>query len=60
MLLFHVGMVKGRKVTHPLASRIKRMMQTDDEVGKIAQPTPVLIGAALGQPHPAHKAEQTQ
>ncbi|KAK9822368.1 hypothetical protein WJX81_002563 [Elliptochloris bilobata] len=39
-------MVKSRKVTHPLAPRIKRMMQTDDEVGKIAQPTPVLIGRA--------------
>lgn len=27
-----------------LASRIKKMMQTDDDVGKISQATPVLIG----------------
>jgi hypothetical protein len=33
----------GRKA-HPLAARIKKMMQTDDDVGKIAQATPVMIG----------------
>lgn len=27
----------------PLVSRIKRMMQADEEVGKIAQATPLLI-----------------
>ena len=32
------------KKAHPLAARIKRMMQTDEEVGKIAQATPVMIG----------------
>jgi hypothetical protein len=30
-----------------LASRIKRLMQADDEVGKIAQATPIVIGKAL-------------
>ena len=30
---------------HPLAARIKRLMQTDEDVGKIAQATPALIGA---------------
>lgn len=30
--------------THPLAARIKRLMQKDEEVGKIAQATPVVIG----------------
>lgn len=28
---------------NPVAARIKRMMQADDEVGKIAQATPVLV-----------------
>jgi hypothetical protein len=33
----------GRKA-HPLAARIKKMMQKDNEVGKISQATPVMIG----------------
>lgn len=33
----------GRKA-HPLAARIKKMMQTDEDVGKISQATPVMIG----------------
>eukprot|EP00210_Caulerpa_lentillifera_P002735 g2614.t1 len=36
----------GRK-SHPLATRIKRLMQKDDEVGRIASVTPVLISRAL-------------
>lgn len=36
----------GRKA-HPLAARIKKMMQTDEDVGKIAQATPVMIGWTL-------------
>lgn len=32
------------KKSHPLASRIKRVMQGNDEVGKIAQATPFLMG----------------
>ncbi|KAF6252925.1 histone-fold-containing protein [Scenedesmus sp. NREL 46B-D3] len=36
----------GRKA-HPLAARIKKMMQTDDDVGKIAQATPVMIARAM-------------
>lgn len=43
----------GRK-QHPLASRIKKLMQTDEEVGKIASATPVLIGA---WPYPAREPE---
>jgi hypothetical protein len=35
--------MKARKIC-PLAARIKRLMQADDEVGKIAQATPVLLG----------------
>ena len=30
-----------------LAARIKRIMQKDDDVGKIAQATPVLIGGEV-------------
>jgi hypothetical protein len=33
----------GRK-GHPLAARIKKIMQTDEDVGKIAQATPIMIG----------------
>ncbi|CAD7704499.1 unnamed protein product [Ostreobium quekettii] len=36
----------GRK-NHPLAARIKRLMQKDEDVGRIAQATPVLIGRAM-------------
>lgn len=36
----------GRK-QHPLAARIKRIMQTDEDVGKIAAATPILICRAL-------------
>lgn len=35
--------MKGR-TGGSLAPRIKKLMQADDEVGKIAQATPVLIG----------------
>jgi hypothetical protein len=28
---------------NPVAARIKKMMQADDDVGKIAQATPVLV-----------------
>lgn len=56
----------GRK-GHPLAARIKKIMQTDEDVGKIAQATPIMIGAipalsccsaaafpASSVPHPTH------
>jgi hypothetical protein len=33
----------GRKA-HPLAARIKKIMQADQDVGKIAQATPIMIG----------------
>lgn len=36
--------MKGKKLTHPFAPRIKKMMQADDDVGKIAQASPVLLG----------------
>lgn len=36
----------GRK-QNPLSARVKRMMQADVEVGKIAGPTPALISANL-------------
>jgi hypothetical protein len=32
------------KKAHPLAARIKKLMQKDEDVGKIAQATPLLIG----------------
>ena len=35
-----------KRKAHPLAPRIKRLMQTDEDVGKIAQATPHLIGSA--------------
>ncbi len=38
------NMAGNSKSLKPLAARIKKMMQTSDDVGKIAQATPVLIG----------------
>ena len=35
-----------KRKTHPLAPRIKRLIQSDEDVGKIAQATPHLIGMA--------------
>ena len=35
------------KKSNPLAARIKKVMQADEDVGKIAQATPVLIGDYL-------------
>jgi hypothetical protein len=45
----------GRK-GHPLAARIKKIMQADEEVGKIAQATPLMIGESLGMPQRAWTA----
>lgn len=39
------SMVGSRQ--HPLAARIKRLMQTDEDVGKIAQAAPSLLGKSL-------------
>jgi Dr1-associated corepressor len=36
----------GRK-QHPLAARIKKMMQADEDVGRIAQASPTLISTLL-------------
>ncbi|KAK6454884.1 histone-fold-containing protein [Scheffersomyces xylosifermentans] len=33
--------------THFPAARIKKIMQSDDEVGKVAQATPIIVGRAL-------------
>ncbi len=52
-----------KRKTHPLAPRIKRLMQTDEDVGKIAQATPHLIGTAykldalphMSPPQSSHK-----
>ncbi|KAK6203447.1 histone-fold-containing protein [Scheffersomyces amazonensis] len=33
--------------THFPAARIKKIMQSDDEIGKVAQATPVIVGRAL-------------
>lgn len=38
--------MKGKRVNHPFAPRIKKLMQADEDVGKIAQATPVLLGTA--------------
>lgn len=35
--------MKGKR-GNPLASRIKKVMQADEDVGRIAQATPILIG----------------
>lgn len=39
--------VKGKVFRNnaPLTSRVKKMMQSDEDVGKVAKATPVLIGA---------------
>lgn len=39
--------MKGKKLNHPLSARIKKIMQADEDVGKIAQATPVLLGTDL-------------
>ena len=46
---------------NPVAARIKKIMQADDEVGKIAQATPVLVCAfpsislsTVTSPHVSH------
>lgn len=41
------GPVRRARKTNPLANRIKRLMQTDEDVGKIAQAAPALIGKAM-------------
>lgn len=33
--------------THFPAARIKKLMQSDEEIGKVAQATPVVVGRAL-------------
>lgn len=38
---------RARPKPNALASKIKKLMQSDDDVGKIAQATPCLIGRAL-------------
>ena len=39
---------KGIKASATLQARIKKMMQSDDDVGKVAKAAPVLIGAGKG------------
>lgn len=51
------------KKQHALASRVKRIMQSDEDVGKIAQATPVLIGEPprlSSRPAPATAAAPRQ
>ncbi len=38
---------KGTTHNTALHARIKRMMQSDEDVGKVAKPTPVIIAKAL-------------
>lgn len=40
------GAARKARKPNPLANRIKRLMQTDEDVGKIAQASPALIGSA--------------
>ena len=40
---------KGLKASASLQARIKKMMQSDEDVGKVAKAAPVLIGARLGR-----------
>lgn len=39
--------MRAKKIC-PLATRIKKLMQADEDVGKISQATPVVIGASSG------------
>lgn len=39
----------GGRRSHPLAARIKRLMQKDDDVGRIAFATPILISPELSR-----------
>jgi hypothetical protein len=41
----HRGTTTMVKKAHPLAARIKKMMKADEDVGKIAHATPIMIGA---------------
>ena len=44
--------MKTKKSTHPLAARVKKMMQADEDIGKIAQASPVLVGEySIGNHH---------
>ncbi len=36
--------MKGKRLNHPFSARIKKIMQADEDVGKIAQATPVVLG----------------
>lgn len=36
---------KGMKASTNLQARIKKMMQSDEDVGKVSKASPVLIGA---------------
>ena len=38
--------MSGNRKNNTLANRIKRMMQSDEDVGKISQQTPTVIGKA--------------
>jgi Histone-like transcription factor (CBF/NF-Y) and archaeal histone len=42
------GAARKARKANPLANRIKRLMQTDEDVGKIAQASPALIGRRCG------------
>ncbi|AOA62268.1 NC2 transcription regulator complex subunit [Komagataella phaffii CBS 7435] len=37
----------NRIKTHFPSARIKKLMQSDDDIGKVAQATPVVVGRAL-------------
>lgn len=43
----------GIKASSNLQARIKRMMQSDEDVGKVAKASPVLIGEHLAPGRPA-------
>ena len=45
--------MKSKKAC-PLASRIKRLMQKDDDVGKIASASPIMIGTWHATHHVTH------
>lgn len=52
--------MKGGKNAHPLSSRIKKLMQTDEDVGKIAAATPNLIGTQRCSAFVAGTYDRTQ
>lgn len=48
-----------KKKGHPLAARVKKMMHKDEDVGKLAAATPVLLGAQTARTAPRGRSRRS-